>query len=204
MAQIEQSDTIAGVVVEIKRRKGEWVEPGETVIRILRIDSLRAEGFVDASQVRGVALDEYVGIPEELAEEQEYDPIDQLERELVEAQILTQDDAVVDSGWTGTEPATDADLRDLEDRLGTLDPGKLAFGLRAAAIAARARDGSVCAGSGAWSSITSGTTPESPSVLVSASLVTAFATKVSGQNRTPASPTSAAATTMSGKGTLKK
>ncbi len=31
--------------------------------------------------------------PEELAEEQEYDPIDQLERELVEAGILTTDDA---------------------------------------------------------------------------------------------------------------
>jgi 2-oxoisovalerate dehydrogenase E1 component len=31
--------------------------------------------------------------PEELAEEQEYDPIDQLERELVEADILTQDAA---------------------------------------------------------------------------------------------------------------
>ncbi|MGH2759711.1 MAG: thiamine pyrophosphate-dependent dehydrogenase E1 component subunit alpha, partial [Actinomycetota bacterium] len=31
--------------------------------------------------------------PEELAEEQEYDPIDQLERELVEAEVLSQDDA---------------------------------------------------------------------------------------------------------------
>lgn len=35
-----------GVVVQIKRHVGEWVEPGDTVARILRLDRLRAEGFV--------------------------------------------------------------------------------------------------------------------------------------------------------------
>jgi macrolide-specific efflux system membrane fusion protein len=42
---------IAGVVVEINRHRGEWVEAGETVMRILRVDRLRAEGFVDSKVV---------------------------------------------------------------------------------------------------------------------------------------------------------
>ena len=44
---------ISGVVVEVNRRRGEWVEPGEEVFRVLRIDRLRAEGFLSADQVRG-------------------------------------------------------------------------------------------------------------------------------------------------------
>ena len=40
--------SLSGVVVQIHRRKGEWVEPGEKVLRILRLDRLRAEGFVSA------------------------------------------------------------------------------------------------------------------------------------------------------------
>jgi len=44
---------IAGTVVELKRRKGEWVQPGETVVRLLRIDRLRAEGFLQVAQLRG-------------------------------------------------------------------------------------------------------------------------------------------------------
>jgi macrolide-specific efflux system membrane fusion protein len=42
---------IAGAVVEISRNRGEWVEVGETVVRILRVDRLRAEGFLDAKVV---------------------------------------------------------------------------------------------------------------------------------------------------------
>lgn len=38
---------IDGIVVQVNHRKGEWVEPGEPVVRIVRIDRLRAEGFVD-------------------------------------------------------------------------------------------------------------------------------------------------------------
>ena len=33
---------ISGVVVQVNRRRGEWVEPGDMVLRILRIDRLRA------------------------------------------------------------------------------------------------------------------------------------------------------------------
>ncbi len=33
-------------MVRVDRHRGEWVEPGDPVLRILRIDRLRAEGFV--------------------------------------------------------------------------------------------------------------------------------------------------------------
>lgn len=40
----------SGMVVEILRRRGEWVEPGEDVMRIMRLDRLRAEGLVAVEQ----------------------------------------------------------------------------------------------------------------------------------------------------------
>jgi macrolide-specific efflux system membrane fusion protein len=40
--------SISGVVVQVNRHRGEWVKPGETVMRILRLDRLRAEGFLKA------------------------------------------------------------------------------------------------------------------------------------------------------------
>jgi multidrug efflux pump subunit AcrA (membrane-fusion protein) len=42
---------LAGVVVQIFRHKGEWVEPGAKVVRVLRIDRLRVEGFIAARDV---------------------------------------------------------------------------------------------------------------------------------------------------------
>jgi macrolide-specific efflux system membrane fusion protein len=42
---------IDGVVVEVLRQPGEWVEPGEKVLRIVRIDKLRAEGLVHVRQL---------------------------------------------------------------------------------------------------------------------------------------------------------
>jgi len=39
---------IAGVVVQLKRQRGEWVEPGTPVLRMVRMDRLRAEGFIHA------------------------------------------------------------------------------------------------------------------------------------------------------------
>ncbi len=41
----------SGVVVEVNRRRGEWVEPGNHVLRLVRMDRLRAEGFLDSRQV---------------------------------------------------------------------------------------------------------------------------------------------------------
>ncbi|HVU88536.1 MAG TPA: HlyD family efflux transporter periplasmic adaptor subunit [Pirellulales bacterium] len=42
-----------GMVVEINQRPGEWVEPGETMFRVVRIDRLRVEAFLDAHQAAG-------------------------------------------------------------------------------------------------------------------------------------------------------
>lgn len=42
---------IDGVVVEVKRHQGEWLKPGDTVLRIVRVDQLRAEGFLQQSQL---------------------------------------------------------------------------------------------------------------------------------------------------------
>jgi macrolide-specific efflux system membrane fusion protein len=39
---------LRGMVVEVLRRRGEWVQPGDTVVRIVRLDRLRVEGFLSA------------------------------------------------------------------------------------------------------------------------------------------------------------
>src|SRR5207247_1619577 len=44
---------LTGVVVQVKHRKGEWVQAGETVVRVLRMDRLRAEAFLPAKSVSG-------------------------------------------------------------------------------------------------------------------------------------------------------
>jgi macrolide-specific efflux system membrane fusion protein len=44
---------LAGFVAEVFRHQGEWVEPGQPIARLLRLDRLRAEGLVDAQQVGG-------------------------------------------------------------------------------------------------------------------------------------------------------
>ena len=36
------------VVVELARHEGEWVQPGDTVMRLVRVDLLRVEGFLNA------------------------------------------------------------------------------------------------------------------------------------------------------------
>jgi RND family efflux transporter MFP subunit len=45
---------LSGMVVEVSRRRGEWVEPGQTVVRVIRLDRLQAQGFLDARQARGL------------------------------------------------------------------------------------------------------------------------------------------------------
>ena len=39
-----------GVVLEVMQEKGEWVDAGQPVLRVVRMDRLRVEGFLDASQ----------------------------------------------------------------------------------------------------------------------------------------------------------
>ncbi|MFC1597471.1 efflux RND transporter periplasmic adaptor subunit [Planctomycetota bacterium] len=43
---------LGGVVVQVSRHRGEWVEPGDMVMRILRLDRLRAEGFLSVRYLR--------------------------------------------------------------------------------------------------------------------------------------------------------
>jgi macrolide-specific efflux system membrane fusion protein len=38
----------AGMVVEIKKRKGEWLNPGDPLVRVIPMSRLRVEGFLDA------------------------------------------------------------------------------------------------------------------------------------------------------------
>ena len=41
---------IDGIVVATLRQKGEWVNPGDTVLRLVRMDRLRVEGFLNARE----------------------------------------------------------------------------------------------------------------------------------------------------------
>ena len=59
-AQVEAADTkiqlrkisapIPGTVVRLYKRYGEWVNPGDPVLRIIRMDRLWIEGLIDATQ----------------------------------------------------------------------------------------------------------------------------------------------------------
>ncbi len=42
---------LSGMVVEKMRRQGDWVKPGDPILRVVRLDTLRAEGFVDAAMI---------------------------------------------------------------------------------------------------------------------------------------------------------
>lgn len=41
---------IEGMIVEVLRKEGEWVNPGDTLLRIIRLDKLRVKGSVDAQR----------------------------------------------------------------------------------------------------------------------------------------------------------
>lgn len=43
---------LQAVVVELTRHEGEWVQAGEPVMRLVRVDLLRVEGFLNASKYR--------------------------------------------------------------------------------------------------------------------------------------------------------
>jgi multidrug resistance efflux pump len=51
-----------GMVVAVKSEPGEWVEPSQTLITVVRVDRLRVEGFVKAETARLVK----VGMPVEV------------------------------------------------------------------------------------------------------------------------------------------
>ena len=45
---------VDGVVVAVEKKLGEWVDPGTSLFRIVRLDRLRIEGFIEA---RAASLD---------------------------------------------------------------------------------------------------------------------------------------------------
>jgi macrolide-specific efflux system membrane fusion protein len=65
---------IDGVVAEVRRQPGEWVQPGETILRLVRDDKLRAEGFVHVSRLASVRLGERVALVVVIAEGTEHFP----------------------------------------------------------------------------------------------------------------------------------
>ncbi len=46
------SAPLDGVVVQVNRRKGEWVQPGDPVVHVVRMDRLRVEGLLTTGDVR--------------------------------------------------------------------------------------------------------------------------------------------------------
>jgi macrolide-specific efflux system membrane fusion protein len=53
LSRCEIRSPLIGVVVQIKRRRGEWVQPGDVVMRIVRTDRLRVEAFLNSHDVGG-------------------------------------------------------------------------------------------------------------------------------------------------------
>ena len=60
-----------GTVVEVLKQPGEWVEPGETVVRLVRMDRLRAEGFLPAAVASAKLIDKPVQLVVKLSADKE-------------------------------------------------------------------------------------------------------------------------------------
>jgi len=56
MAKANILSPIGGVVVLVEKNPGEWVEPGETVLKVVRLDRLKLEGFVTVSQAGKIKI----------------------------------------------------------------------------------------------------------------------------------------------------
>jgi len=50
IARRQVTSPIDGVVVERLRKPGEWVSPGQPIVRVVRLERLKVEGFVEASR----------------------------------------------------------------------------------------------------------------------------------------------------------
>jgi multidrug efflux pump subunit AcrA (membrane-fusion protein) len=53
---------IQGAITEIIAKKGEWVRPGEPLLRVMRVDRLKVEGFLKRESVSPSLLDRSVSI----------------------------------------------------------------------------------------------------------------------------------------------
>jgi RND family efflux transporter MFP subunit len=50
VARREAASPFPGVVVQVNKRVGDWVQAGDKMLRVIRLDRLRVEGFLEASQ----------------------------------------------------------------------------------------------------------------------------------------------------------
>jgi macrolide-specific efflux system membrane fusion protein len=46
----EATALFPGVVVQVNKHVGDWVQPGDKILRVVRLDRLRVEGFLEATQ----------------------------------------------------------------------------------------------------------------------------------------------------------
>jgi macrolide-specific efflux system membrane fusion protein len=60
LAQHQLTAPFAGTLVLVRGRVGEWVEVGATVLRLVAVDKLRAEGFLSADQSRAALVGQRV------------------------------------------------------------------------------------------------------------------------------------------------
>lgn len=51
---------IGGIVFELRKRPGEWVQPGDLLLHMMRLDRLKVEGFLKADEI---AVREVAGCP---------------------------------------------------------------------------------------------------------------------------------------------
>ena len=63
----------SGVIVEVLKHAGEWVESGETVVRIVRMDRLRVEGFLSAQQANAQLVGQSARVSVKLRTDQALD-----------------------------------------------------------------------------------------------------------------------------------
>ncbi|MBN1852458.1 MAG: HlyD family efflux transporter periplasmic adaptor subunit [Pirellulales bacterium] len=61
-----------GMIVRVNKRRGEWVNPGDVVVHIVRIDRLRAEGFLNAKFATNDLIGRAVTILVELSVENQF------------------------------------------------------------------------------------------------------------------------------------
>jgi macrolide-specific efflux system membrane fusion protein len=59
---------LPGMIVQVLRQPGEWLAPGEPVLRIVRLDKLRVEAFLNAQRVGSELLGRAVTLEVELPE----------------------------------------------------------------------------------------------------------------------------------------
>jgi len=57
LAKRQITAPFAGLITQLKKQRGEWVQPGDVVLRLIRTDRLRIEGFAPGKQVPANLLD---------------------------------------------------------------------------------------------------------------------------------------------------